>query len=71
MKRTLREQFLQTLNPTSSVDLLMKDNNASYIKWLEEKVSNIIDPNPKSCALYVDYRQSCEALKQHRINIKG
>ena len=35
---SLRNEFRRQLISTTGVDLLLKDNNTEYIKWLENKI---------------------------------
>ena len=37
-----------------------------YIKWLEERATEI----NRSCPLYTDYQESCQALKDHKAILK-
>lgn len=57
----LRDKFRESLNSINNVDQLMKDNNASYIIWLETIIADL--RNEKSCPLYINYKKSCQALK--------
>ena len=34
----LRDEFIDQLDITGNVDLLFRDNNADYIKWLENSL---------------------------------
>ena len=37
----MRGEFRKTLKACSTVDMVLKDNNAAYIKWLESQVVSL------------------------------
>ena len=41
----------------------------AYTKWLEQQLLKA--RSVKSCALYVDYKKSCVALKKHKEQINA
>ena len=48
---TLREEFCNKLKleSTSSIEFLLKDNNSSYIKFLEDKIEDMVKFNKCDC----------------------
>jgi len=60
-----REEFIAELKTSSNLELLMKDNNASYIVWLEEKNKDLINVLKCVRALDLPYQEGRIILEKN------